>query len=127
MDKSAIIERTIVNIRKLTVKKLEEVNEYVEFILSRLDEQIITQGIQEMASESKSFAFLEDELDLYSANQYITDQTGRKISVILPIETYKSLMEELNDIKLYDEAKKSKEGFIPIEEAYNIVEMERSM
>ena len=127
MDKSAIRERTIVNIRKLTVKKLEEVNEYVEFILSRLDEQIITQGIQEMASESKSFAFLEDELDLYSANQYITDQTGRKISVILPIETYKSLMEELNDIKLYDEAKKSKEGFIPIEEAYNIVEMERSM
>jgi PHD/YefM family antitoxin component YafN of YafNO toxin-antitoxin module len=39
--------------------------------------------------------------------QYITDNTGKKISVVLPMKDFKALMEELEeleDIKLYDEA-----------------------
>ena len=41
--------------------------------------------------------------------QYITDNTGKKISVVLPIQDFKAIMEELeelDDIRLYDEAKK---------------------
>jgi PHD/YefM family antitoxin component YafN of YafNO toxin-antitoxin module len=41
--------------------------------------------------------------------QYITDNKGNKISVVLPIKDFKAIMEELEeleDIKLYDEAKK---------------------
>ena len=40
--------------------------------------------------------------------QYITDNTGKKISVILPIKEFKTLLEELEeleDIRLYDESK----------------------
>jgi hypothetical protein len=60
--------------------------------------------------------------------RYITDKKGRKISVVLPMKDFKTLMEELEeleDIRLYDEAKKSKEPSIPIEEAFKIIEAKR--
>ncbi|MDR1876206.1 MAG: hypothetical protein LBQ84_01135 [Flavobacteriaceae bacterium] len=45
--------------------------------------------------------------------QYITDNTGKKISVVLPMKDFKAIMEELEeleDIRLYDEAKKEDTG-----------------
>ena len=60
--------------------------------------------------------------------QYITDYTGKKISVVLPINESKTIMDELedlDDIRLYDEAKKSDEPSIPIDEAFRIIEMNR--
>ena len=60
---------------------------------------------------------------------YITDNTGKKISVVLPIKDFKAIMEELEeleDIKLYDEAKKSDEVSIPIEDAFKMIEAERN-
>lgn len=45
--------------------------------------------------------------------QYIKDSKGKKSLVILPINEFDDLMEELEeleDIKLYDEAKKSDTG-----------------
>ena len=45
--------------------------------------------------------------------QYITDNTGKKISVVLPIQDFKAIMEELEeleDIRLYDESKKEDTG-----------------
>jgi PHD/YefM family antitoxin component YafN of YafNO toxin-antitoxin module len=39
---------------------------------------------------------------------YITDKTGKKISVVIPIKDFEAIMEELEDIKLDKEAKKSK-------------------
>ncbi len=61
--------------------------------------------------------------------QYITDKSGKKISVVLSIRDYEALMEELeelNDIKLYDEARKSGEGSLPLEEAFYIIEAQRN-
>jgi PHD/YefM family antitoxin component YafN of YafNO toxin-antitoxin module len=43
--------------------------------------------------------------------QYITDENGEKVSVILPISEYERMIEELEDIedvKLFDEAKSDK-------------------
>lgn len=60
--------------------------------------------------------------------QYITDNAGKKISVVLPFEDFKAIMEELEeleDIKLYDEAKKSNEPSIPIDEAFKMIEAKR--
>lgn len=56
--------------------------------------------------------------------QYITDNTGKKISVILPIKDFKAIMEELEeleDIKLYDKAKKDKDESLPINEAFKLI------
>jgi hypothetical protein len=60
--------------------------------------------------------------------QYITDSTGKKISVVLPMKDFKAIMEELEeleDIKLYDEAKKSNEPSIPIDDAFKMIEAKR--
>jgi PHD/YefM family antitoxin component YafN of YafNO toxin-antitoxin module len=39
---------------------------------------------------------------------YITDKTGKNISVVIPIKDFEAIMEELEEIKLDKEAKKSK-------------------
>jgi len=48
--------------------------------------------------------------------QYITDKKGKKLSVILSITQYKKMLEELEeleDIRLYDNVKARKEKTIP--------------
>lgn len=60
--------------------------------------------------------------------QYITDSNGQKLSVILSMEDFKAIMEELEeleDIKFYDEAKKSNEPSIPIDDAFKMIEAKR--
>ena len=45
--------------------------------------------------------------------QFITDDRGNKLAVILPMKEYNKMLEEieeLEDIKLYDEAKKEDDG-----------------
>ncbi|EJO71188.1 hypothetical protein LEP1GSC132_3074 [Leptospira kirschneri str. 200803703] len=51
--------------------------------------------------------------------QYITDDKGKKISVVLSIKQYKEILEgleELEDIRLYDEIKAKNEKPIPLKE-----------
>jgi hypothetical protein len=60
--------------------------------------------------------------------QYIKDAHGNKTLVILPVKEFHTIMEileELEDIKLYDEAKKSDEPSIPIDEAFKMIEAKR--
>ncbi len=60
--------------------------------------------------------------------QFITDNDGKKIAVVLPIKDFKAMMEELEeleDIKLYDEAKKSNEPSLAVDEAFKIIEAKR--
>lgn len=61
--------------------------------------------------------------------QYITDNTGKKMSVILPIRDYEKIMgelEELEDIKAYDRAKARKSEPIPFEQAVKEIELLRN-
>jgi len=60
--------------------------------------------------------------------QYITDNTGKKISVVLPMKDFRAIMEELEeleDIRLYDDAKKSDEASIPLDKAFKMIEDNR--
>jgi len=62
--------------------------------------------------------------------QYITDNTGRKISVVLPIKDFRTIMEkleELEDLRLYDAAKRSDEPSYPIDEAFKMIETNRRL
>jgi PHD/YefM family antitoxin component YafN of YafNO toxin-antitoxin module len=61
-------------------------------------------------------------------NQFITDTNGRKISVILPIEEYDKMMrqlEELEDIKAFDEAMKNEAEEISVHDAFREIESVR--
>jgi hypothetical protein len=51
--------------------------------------------------------------------QFITDDSGKRLAVILPIKEYQKMLndlEEIEDIKLYDEVKARKETSIPFDE-----------
>jgi hypothetical protein len=71
-----------------------------------------------------------DKIITMNAPQYITDEKGNKLSVVLTIEDYQKIMEELEeleDIRLYDEAKKNDMGErIPMEEAFQLIEAKRT-
>lgn len=68
MNKQVLIENTIVKIKQLPESKLMQVNDFVEFLLSRAEDKIMLEGIQKLSSASKAFAFLKEEDDLYTVN-----------------------------------------------------------
>ena len=60
--------------------------------------------------------------------QFITNNKGRKVSVILPMRYYNKMIEELEelaDVRAYDEAKASGEESIPFEQAIREIEAKR--
>lgn len=62
--------------------------------------------------------------------QFVTDDHGKKLAVILPIKEYNKMvdeLEELEDIKLYDAAKKGEQEFIDAEEAFKEIEKKRGL
>lgn len=68
MKRQVLIDNTIKKITQLPDSKIKEVNDFADFLLSRIDDKIIQEGIQKMVYDSKSFDFLKDEEDLYTLN-----------------------------------------------------------
>jgi len=57
--------------------------------------------------------------------QFVTDKNGKKIAVQIPLDLYKKLKadsEELEDIKAYRIAKESKSETVPFKEAFDEIE-----
>ena len=60
--------------------------------------------------------------------QFIKDSEGQKIGILLPIDKYNRMLEkleELNDIKAFDEAKSSNDEIIPFDQAIKEIEEKR--
>jgi hypothetical protein len=61
--------------------------------------------------------------------QFLTDEKGNRTAVLLPIKKYNKLiekLEDLEDVRLYDEAKRDDDGYrISIDEAFRIIEEKR--
>ena len=59
---------------------------------------------------------------------YVVDEDGARVGVILPIEEYRKLMEELEElesIRAYDAAKSSGDEAIPFDQAVREIEQDR--
>jgi hypothetical protein len=59
--------------------------------------------------------------------RFIKDSKGRKVSVVLPIEDFRKIekeLEELESIRAYDGAKASGDGLLPFQHA--VIEIERA-
>ena len=57
--------------------------------------------------------------------QFIVDESGNRTAVILDLQSYEELveaLEELEDIRAYDDAKASNEEPIPLEQAIKEIE-----
>jgi hypothetical protein len=63
--------------------------------------------------------------------QFLTDKKGNKTAVLLPIKKYDKLieqLEDLEDVRLYDEAKKNDDGYrISLDDAFKIIEEKRKL
>jgi len=60
--------------------------------------------------------------------RFVIDSNGKRTAVLLDIEEYKNLMEELEElesIRVYDAAKSSGEEAIPFEQAIKEIEKQR--
>jgi hypothetical protein len=71
MNREQLLDETIQKLNKLPSEKIQEINHFAEFLLSKIDDKIIVEGIAEMAAKSKAFNFLSDEEDLYTVNDVI--------------------------------------------------------
>jgi hypothetical protein len=68
MTRQAIIERTIKAINQLPEDKAEEISDFADFVIKKFEDNRITESIQQLASKSQAFDFLNDEEELYSSN-----------------------------------------------------------
>ena len=68
MSRQELLDLTIDKIKKLPDVKIREINDFAEFLLSKLDDALILEGIQKLTSDTKSFDYLMDEEDIYSVN-----------------------------------------------------------
>ena len=68
LNRKVLIEKLKSKINLLPDSKIQEVNDFADFLLGKIDEEIMLEGIQKLSSESKAFDFLKDDEDLYSVN-----------------------------------------------------------
>jgi hypothetical protein len=68
MNRSILIKETMNKIHQLPDVKIQEINDFAEFLLSKIDDKILLEGIQKLAFDSKSYEYLKNEEDLYSVN-----------------------------------------------------------
>lgn len=60
--------------------------------------------------------------------QFLTDEKGQRIAVVISIEDYEKILEELedlDDIRAYEEAKASGDTAVPFDEAVARIERNR--
>lgn len=63
-----------------------------------------------------------------SPERYLTDESGKRIGVVLDIKRYEKILDELDElgaIRAYDEAKGSGEEVIPLDQALREIERKR--
>ena len=66
MNRKLLIKDTIEKIEQLPDLKIQEINDFAEFLLGKIEDKILLEGIQELTSDSKAFEYLKNDEDLYS-------------------------------------------------------------
>ena len=67
MTRQAIIERAINAINQLPEDKAAEISDFADFVIKKFEDSRITENIQQLASKSQTFEFLNNEEELYTA------------------------------------------------------------
>lgn len=68
MERETIIDETVKKLNRLPLEKLRQIEDFVDFVISRIDDKLLVEGIQKLTSDSKAFEYLKDEEELYSVN-----------------------------------------------------------
>jgi hypothetical protein len=68
MEREILVREMVRNIKQLPTTRIREVNDFVEFMLQKANDALITEGLQQLSSSSSVYDFLDDEPDIYSIN-----------------------------------------------------------
>ena len=68
MSREELIQYTVEHIQKLPEEKIKEISDFAEFLLSKIEDKVLVEGIQKLSARSKSYNFLEQEEELYTVN-----------------------------------------------------------
>ncbi len=71
MSRAEIIEKTVSALSKLPEAKGKEVADFADFMVKKTEEEQLQSGIQQIIQNSDTFAFLNDEEDLYTLDDLI--------------------------------------------------------
>ena len=55
MTRDILIKKTLDNLTRLPGHKLREVSDFAEFLINKIEDKLMTEGIQKLTSDSKSF------------------------------------------------------------------------
>jgi len=72
MNREILINKAVSKIKLLPESKIQEINDFIDFLFYKIDEEIITENIHQLVSDAQSFDFLNEEEELY-------DETDLKI------------------------------------------------
>lgn len=78
MTREILLQRTIESLSKLPDQKMREVSEFAEFLLHKMEDRILTDGIQNLTVESNSYKFLLEE-EIYTVNDLKEVYKWRKV------------------------------------------------
>ncbi|MDX9880909.1 MAG: DUF2281 domain-containing protein [Prolixibacteraceae bacterium] len=68
MERNVLIDSIIDKIKQLPEAKIMEVSDFADFLLNKIDEGILQEGIQKITSESKTFKYLLNEEDIHTVD-----------------------------------------------------------
>lgn len=68
MKRQALIEQALGKMKQLPDSKIQEINDFVDFLTSKMEDEMLLDNIQRLSSESTSFDFLNEEEDLYKVS-----------------------------------------------------------
>jgi hypothetical protein len=66
MSRDLLLKKTIEDLEKLPDHKLMEASDFVDFLVSRIDDKKLIKGIQSISSASDSFSFLNEDEAIYT-------------------------------------------------------------
>jgi phosphoserine phosphatase len=66
MTKEAIIEKTVKTLQDLPADKVEEVADFVNYIMKKHEDSELQDGLQQLVQDSNAFNFLSGDEDLYT-------------------------------------------------------------
>ncbi len=68
MSKTELIEKTLASLSQLPENELKEIHDFAEFLLSKINQRLLTQDVSQLNMNSKSYKFLADDKDIYTVN-----------------------------------------------------------
>ncbi len=66
MSKQELISLTLEIVTKLPPEKIQEVKDFADFMLKKVEDEILQKGLNEFVLKSKSYEFMSEEEDLYT-------------------------------------------------------------